>query len=206
MCFVIYVCCFTLVLPSCGGFFVFPVENAARLQRVHSWLEDETFQIVGSNTEQESFGGPALSHSYHRQSKYSSKYPSAKHVTFFSACSPCTSVLRGFWRRSLYRLFFYGRAIWSLSERQGCLSLCSFSSCAVRKGGAGPGLRFMTYCVRGGPRQTGGSPNVSSSPPTRRTEVEAPFFNKPLMPAEPPPRSVSLALRREPSGIVTDIQ
>lgn len=42
------------------------------------------------------------------------------------------------------------------------LFIRSRAFCVVRKRHR-PILHFMTYCVRGGPRQTGGSPNVSSS-------------------------------------------
>lgn len=76
----------------------------------------------------------------------------------------CALVLWGFGDR-LCMVYFYGTAIWRLSKCQGHLS-CSSSApwllCGEKERHR-PILHFMTYCVKWVPRQTGGSPKVSSS-------------------------------------------
>lgn len=86
----------------------------------------------------------------------------------------CALVLWEF-RDCLCMVYFYGVAIWRLSKCQGHLSCTSSAPWLLcgEKERHRPILHFMTYCVKGVPRQTGGSLDVSFSW-TRLTKLEWP--------------------------------
>lgn len=129
------------------------------------------------------FFRPVHSHSYHRRAikvlEEISIPPKTRHFFFFILL---LFVLHWSWALVLWgfggclcMVYFYGAAIWRLSKCQGHLS-CSSSApwllCGEKERHR-PILHFMTYCVKWVPRQTGGSPDVSSSS-TRLTKLEAP--------------------------------
>lgn len=172
-----------LVLSSCGSHHVSCGKrslSAACTQLVGR----QDLQIVSTNMEQDFSGLYTLIVITDEQSKSSRKYPSAQTQHFFFFFPPflfvlhlsCALVLWGF-GDSLCMVYFYGTAIWRLSKCQGHLSCASSASCLLcgEKKRHRPILHFMTYCVKGVPRQTGGSPNVSSSW-TRHTKLEAPWL------------------------------
>lgn len=143
----------------------------------------QDLQIVSTNIEQDFSGLYTLTVITDEQSKSSRKYLSCpKPDTFFLLLLllfvlhwSCALLLWGF-GDCLCIVYFYGTAIWRLSKCQGHLS-CSSSApwlLCGEKGRHRPILHFMTYCVKWVPRQTGGSPNVSSSW-TRLSKLEAPW-------------------------------
>lgn len=65
----------------------------------------------------------------------------------------------------LCMVYFYGVAVWRLFKCQGHLSCSSSAPCLLcgEKEQCRPILHFMTHCVKGVPRQAGGSLDGSSS-------------------------------------------
>lgn len=155
-----------------------PVENGACPQRVHSWLEDKTprlevqtwriFQACTLSQLSQTGNRNLLGNIHPAQN------PTLFFIHFAAVCSPFKLCLWGF-GDSLCMAYFYGTAIWRLSKCQGHLSWSSYATCLLcgEKEQHRPILHFMTYCVKGVPRQTGGSPNVRSSW-TRLAKLEAP--------------------------------
>lgn len=156
----------------------FPVENEAFLQRVHSWLEDKTSRLW-VQTRNRIFEACALSNL--PQGSNQSLWGNIHSVIFFIYILllfvlhwSCALVLWEF-RDCLCMVYFYGVAIWRLSKCQGHLSCTSSAPWLLcgEKERHRPILHFMTYCVKGVPRQTGGSLDVSFSW-TRLTKLEWP--------------------------------
>lgn len=182
ICVVIFLQPFHAVISSCGshrascGKWSLPATCTQLVRR-------QDLQIVSTNMEQDFSGLCTLTVITDEQSKSSRKYPSCPTPdTFFFFILllfvlhwSCALVLGGF-GGCLCMVYFYGAAIWRLSKCQGHLS-CSSSApwllCGEKERHR-PILHFMTYCVKRVPRQTGGSPDVSSSWP-RLTKLEAPW-------------------------------
>lgn len=168
-----------LVLPSCDSLHASCGKrslSAACTQLVGR----QDLQIVSTNRIFQACALSQLSQSSNQSLRGNIHPAQTRHISFFFPL--LLFVLN--WGHALFlwefgdglcMVYFYGTAIWRPSKCQGHLS-CSSSApwllCGEKERHR-PILRFMTYCVKRAPRQTGGSPDVRSSW-TRLTRLKPP--------------------------------
>lgn len=176
----------------------------------------QDLQIVSTNTELDFSGLYTLTVITDEQSKSSRKYPSRpKPDTFFSSfCSCLFSIEVGLWSYEGLEVVF----AWFIFMAQqsgdypnvkviylAVHPLLGF--CVVRKRGTDP------YCISWPivsneypDKQVGALMWAPRRPDSPNLRLPGPFFNKALMLAERPQCSVSLIVRRDPSGMLMNIQ